>query len=129
MSQKDENKSVINFVLVHIDSVEKLEVLLHLYRNADKEWTPKQISEQIRTNENSVAGRLISLKSIGLLESSDDIHFKYNPKTDELKHIVDGLVKFYQERRVSLIELIFSKPSDKVLSFAEAFRFRKDDKS
>ena len=44
----------------------------------------------------------------------------------ELDQAVVRLAKDYAERRVTVITLIFSKPVDKLRTFADAFRLRKD---
>ena len=46
--------------------------------------------------------------------------------SNELDELVGSLEKVYEERRVSVITLIYSKPVDKVRTFADAFRLRKD---
>jgi hypothetical protein len=46
--------------------------------------------------------------------------------TPALDAAVAQLAKDYAERRVSVITLIFSKPVDKLRTFADAFRLRKD---
>jgi hypothetical protein len=40
---------------------------------------------------------------------------------------IAGLAQAYTDRRVSVITLIFSKPVDKLRSFTDAFKLRRDD--
>ena len=44
----------------------------------------------------------------------------------DLHRAVAGLAREYAARRVTVIGLIFSKPVDKIRSFADAFRLRRD---
>jgi hypothetical protein len=39
--------------------------------------------------------------------------------------LIDQLAVLYQQRRFSLVQLIYARPIDKLQSFADAFRFRK----
>lgn len=118
------------FVWLYIDSVEQLEVLLFLRKHDEQTWNAKTISTQLRTNRASVAKRLAALERSGLLFASlsgDENSYQYRPQKPELVALVDELEHCNTERRFTLIELIFSKPKDHMLNFAEAFRFRKDD--
>jgi hypothetical protein len=45
----------------------------------------------------------------------------------ELGRAVDDLAVAYAERRYAVIELIFSRPTDKLQFFSRAFRLRRDD--
>jgi hypothetical protein len=59
-------------------------------------------------------------------EGGPPAQFRYEPRTDELSQTINELAMAYHNRRVTVIGLIFSKPLDKIRSFADAFRFRKD---
>ena len=63
------------------------------------------------------------------LSRSDDQEprYRYEPKSKELESAVDEVSKLYQQRRVTIINLIYSKPVDHVRSFADAFKFKKEE--
>jgi hypothetical protein len=44
----------------------------------------------------------------------------------QLDRTASDLARLYPERRFTIIEIIFSKPNDKIRSFADAFRIRRD---
>jgi hypothetical protein len=52
--------------------------------------------------------------------------FRYEPRSADLADAVQALARAYADRRVTVIGLIFAKPTDKIRSFADAFRIRKD---
>ena len=54
--------------------------------------------------------------------------FQYAPKTSDLHQLVDVLVQLYAERRVTIINTIYSGPLRKLQDFADAFRFRNKEK-
>jgi hypothetical protein len=53
--------------------------------------------------------------------------FCYAPRSPELDASVAAVADAYAVRRVSVIGLIFSKPTSNLKSFADAFRIRKDN--
>lgn len=118
------------FIAEHIDSVEQVEVLLLLRRSGDREWTADAVSDELRTNPGSAAERLADLTARRLIAPAGGAPerpgYRYAPGTPALDQAVRGLDQAYAERRVSVINLIFSKPIDKIRTFADAFRLRKD---
>jgi hypothetical protein len=51
--------------------------------------------------------------------------YRYAPATAELEASVDGLAESYAKYRVAVVALIFSKPSERVRTFSDAFRIRR----
>jgi hypothetical protein len=118
------------FIFQHIDSLEQLEVLLLLSGSPQKAWTAREINDQLRSNAESVQKRLETLVSHGLVAESDDQSrsFRYSPATPALAAGVETLAENYRERRVKVLECIFSKPISSLRIFADSFRIRKDQK-
>jgi hypothetical protein len=121
-------EGVRRFLLQCIDSVEQLEVLLHLHRRPEEPWTAESIAQALYSNPASIADRLAGLYSDGLLTLTSSSAYRYQPKTAELDEIVSQLAETYQQRRVAVITVIASKPMENVRAFSEAFRLRKKDK-
>jgi hypothetical protein len=59
-------------------------------------------------------------------QQADPAAFRFDPRTTELAQAIEELARAYADRRVTVIGLIFAKPLDKIRSFADAFRIRKD---
>jgi hypothetical protein len=55
-----------------------------------------------------------------------DSTYVYRPESAELARLVDKLAEMYRERRVAVITAVYTKPIDKIRSFADAFRLRKE---
>ena len=123
-------KDVAQFITEYIDSLEQLEVLLLMRASAPTEWDGAAVARELRIDPGSASGRLASLAARGLLVATDEAggRYRFDPRSSELNRVVGRLADTYKERRVSVITLIFSKPSDTIRSFADAFRIRKDDK-
>lgn len=115
------------FILNNIDSIELLEVLLLLRKDSKRSWTAAEVSSELRTDPKSAQRRLnyLSMKNLAVVEGSVG-SFRYQPITEELSKMVFQLDSAYRERKFSVINLIFSKPIDRIHVFADAFDFRKE---
>lgn len=121
-------QNVQALIAAHISSVVQLELLLLLHGEPARERTPTDISKELRVDAGWVAGQLRELAAAGLLTQTDGPNpaFRYQAARPELHDAVEGLARAYTERRVTVIGLIFSKPSDPIRSFTDAFRLRRD---
>lgn len=114
------------FVAQHIDSVEQLEVLLALRENAHRAFSPEEIAGELRIDPRSAAQRLKDLQAAGLVVAEGDA-CRYAPRTAELARRTDALAEMYRTHRVAIISLIFSRPTERIRSFADAFRIRRGE--
>ena len=123
-------ESIRRFIIEHVNSVEALETLLLLFNAPSSEWTALEVSRKLCTSVESAAARLNELQLGKLLITSgtDPVKYQFNAGDGSLAQIVGDLEKVYKERRVSVISLIYSKPSEPLRAFAEAFRLRKEGK-
>lgn len=113
---------VERFIRQHIDSVEKLEVLLFLRARRDEGWTPELVARELRIDALSARRRLEDLAARGFL-AREEGGFRYLGSSATVERDVEGLAHAYSERRVAVINFIFSQPSERISSFADAFRF------
>jgi len=115
---------VRRFVAVHIHSAEQLEVLLLLRARVDETWTAATVARELRIQPDSAANRLEDLHARDLLAREEGGTYRYAPQGGA-RAAVDELADCYSRRKVSVISLIYSKPSDQVMTFADAFKFRR----
>ncbi|MCY1046454.1 hypothetical protein OV208_34435 [Corallococcus sp. bb12-1] len=116
MTDADLAPRVQRFLTAHIDSIEKLEVLLLLRARTDRAWTAPAVALELRITEASAARRLAELKSGGLLleDGVSGEAFRFSPsQSDDVKAAAE-LSTAYAARRVSVIAFIFSRPMDRV---------------
>lgn len=120
-------EDVRQFVLDRIGSVVELETLL-LLRRVPREWNGEELASELRIERTAAAEQLAALAAKGLLVAgASPGRYRYGPGSDAVRRLVDGLAAAYEDRRVTVISLIYSKPRDTVQVFADAFRIRKDD--
>jgi predicted transcriptional regulator len=120
------SETVQQFVVRYINSVDQLEMLLLLRENDAKSWTAEEIARALFTQAETVQQRLAQLAGQGLLTEKERT-YRYSPRTTDLERAVSELAREYPRYRVSIINLIFSKPIDRIRTFADAFRFTKEE--
>jgi hypothetical protein len=116
--------SVQRFIAGEIESVAQLEVLLLLRAATDKSWTAAEVARALVIRRETAAHWLDDLTVRGLLRKHGG-RYRYDPATGETDRTIDQLAESYAKYRVAVIALIFSKPSDRVSVFADAFRIRR----
>jgi predicted transcriptional regulator len=117
--------SVLQFIDRHIESVEHLEILL-LLSGDSKDWRAAEIYSKIQSSQASIEQRLQQLSAAGLLvQNGAGYHFE--PRNDATRQVVRELADLYRQRRVRVIEAIYSRKTDSVQSFADAFKLRRKD--
>lgn len=128
MIDKGLSEDVKKFIVEHISSLEQLEVLLLLHRRQENEWTAEEVSQELRLSQASIAMRLADLEKRGLLavREASDLLYRYHPQKPNFESTVNSLAEAYPTYRLTVINLIFSKPLDKIQTFADAFKFRED---
>jgi hypothetical protein len=120
-------EDVRQFIAEHINSVAELEVLLLLKGQPDRTWSADDISRALYTTPEMAATQLAELQARGLLGAAEGVRvYQYRPGSEELHRLISRLEEIYQQRRVSVITQIYSKPVDRVRTFADAFRLRKE---
>ncbi len=121
-------KHIQDFIARNIGAVEQLEVLLLLHRHKEREWSAEAVAKELYVDPGAAAKRLEEFTSNGFLsrrgEGSPNYRFSASGTVDRT---IADVAQCYRERRVSMINLIFSNPLDHIRSFSDAFKFRKDE--
>lgn len=116
------------FIDRHITSVAQLESLLLLQTDPARTWSPAEIARELRLDATWVQAQLDVLSDLGLLQKADapEPAYQYAPRDQHLRNVVTVVAQAYITNRVSVIERIYSHPSDQLRAFSDAFRLRKD---
>lgn len=127
MTYEDIPQEIKDFIVKHINSVEQLEILLLLQGSPAREWSARDVAQELRSDTHSVAARLADLHARGFLrcQEASAPGYGFNPDGQQAQ-LVAKLASVYAQRRMAVINLIFSKPIDKIRVFADAFNLRKD---
>jgi hypothetical protein len=122
---------VRQLVARHVTTMEQVEVLLLLARAPDRWRDAEEIRAELRLPAAALGAKtLAGLEGARLVESDGGTppRYRYAPATPELRRAVDLLAISYNERPVTLVRMVYDRPSA-VQSFADAFRLRKEDET
>lgn len=116
------------FILLAVPSVPYLEAVLLLQGNPQKSWAFNEISQRLYLNDTAAETLFNELKAGGILTADQEnfAHYRYQPKTEELREMLDLLAAVYPKNLVDVTNLIHSKVNKKARLFADAFVLRKD---
>lgn len=127
MANNPVSQELSRFIARYIHSVEQLEILCLVSSNPAKSWSVGEVLHEVQSAEQSISSCLKKFQEDGFLVSrKKEGMFQFSPTQPSLADSVRDLSKTYRERRVTIVEMIYKKPSDPIQDFAEAFRFKKD---
>jgi hypothetical protein len=124
-------KDVQRFIAEHISSVVVLEALLLLFSHPGRAWSAAELGAELRVDAGWTERELAELSRRGVIRRQEGsspgepARYAY-PEDAPTKETLGALAECYQERRVSVISLIFAKPAEAIQTFADAFNLRKD---
>jgi predicted ArsR family transcriptional regulator len=126
--------NVRGLIIERISSVLQLEILLLLHGQPGRRWSAQDVAGELRIDVTWAEGQLHELCGGGLLAchaggagaGAAAAVYQYGPAAEERRRAVDDLARVYAERRVTVVSMIFSKPTEKIRTFADAFRLRKE---
>ncbi len=122
------SKQVLELISKYIDSLEELEILILVKNDPQKSWSLDRVNDQVRSSAASIQQRLAKLVETGFVAfDSSTKEYRYEPKSENLVTAVTLLAEAYRERRIKVIEAIYSKPVSGIRSFSEAFRFKREN--
>ena len=127
MDEHTTTDAVRRFLRDHIATVAQLEILLLLQTNPQQKWPPAKIADELRADHAGTEQQLKLLDQHALVKRDDAGSYYYAPASPELHAAVIAVAQAYLVRRVAVIEMIYSKPSDSLRAFSDAFRLRKDE--
>jgi hypothetical protein len=118
------------FISVHIQSLEELEILLLLLDNPRKEWGTLAICSALLMERPIAETALVNLENSALVFKrtvADEQLYRINSTKPDQVATLNEVAQWYATHRLKIITLICRQPLNRLQSFADAFRFRKED--
>ncbi len=115
------------FLRHSLRSVWNIELLLWLQRHSGRGWQSVDLVRELRASDLVVSQGIAALQQAGLIavEGSGAVH--YAPASANLDRLVTQLEQVYRDRPSTVTKALFSVPAnDKLTTFADAFRLKKD---
>lgn len=114
------------FLRATIKSVWALDVLVAMQSAPGKAWTVAALNERLRASASLVEDILAAFSRAGLVVRENDGRYRYSPASPALEALTSELAKLYAERPMTIIKEIVTAPNEKIRSFVDAFRLKKD---
>lgn len=120
---------ILQFIDKHIESLAQLEGLLLLHRDQQRAWDADQIAKSLYITRDMADSLLADMTQRGFVrpEPPGGDRYVYQAPNANVDRLIAKLDSIYQVRRVAVISHIYSKPLNKVQTFADAFRLRKEN--
>ncbi len=116
------------FILENIRSVAALELLLFLFERRPQAFTFEQLVQELRSNISLVTALVQNLEAKKWIQS-DEVNGQSLVKLAELDSInlklFRLLLESFSKKRMTLIDLIYMSPLEKLRQFSAAFKIRK----
>lgn len=115
--------NALEFARNGLDSIWTLEVLLIMHQTPEREWHEQELEREVRGSPQVIreAARVLSRLSLVIVVEG---RWRYVPATPELASVVVELAKLHASKPMLLAKAIFSSKSDRIQTFADAFRMR-----
>jgi AraC-like DNA-binding protein len=115
-----------DIIVQHFDSPEAVDIVLLLRRSRNAFWSPAAVSQHLGIREDIAARQLAAMaRSCILVEAEQNRAFRYEPSDSCTESRIDELAEIYANRRMSVINAIYSANLDKLRAFSNAFRLDK----
>ncbi|HUP50536.1 MAG TPA: hypothetical protein VNA04_17305 [Thermoanaerobaculia bacterium] len=111
------------FIASNIHTVEEVEILALLSRSPETFWSADAMAQHLSLRPEVAAARSRDLDRRGLLRTGESGPvYRFAPANDRIRKQVLELVEAYRDRRISVINSIYSANLTRLRSFADAFK-------
>lgn len=117
---------ILGFVGKAFNSIWPLELLLVLCQENRDRWQVKALIRELRANTEVVTQGLEALTTAGFVAVDSDQGYRLEPASPDMDDMARALADLYKRKPRAVMRAIFSAPKDKIQTFADAFRMRKD---
>ncbi len=120
-------EDLVRFIRQALPSYRAAEVLIRVAREPARAWLPEDVVAEIPgLAAEGVRADLEHFAREGLVQAEAEDRFRYAPRSEELAASVARLVEAYDRRPVTLVRVMDSLATDRIRSFADAFRLKRD---
>ncbi len=120
------DQELASFISSSFRSVWSIELMLHLKRNADRDWSRADLVGALRASELVVAGGINSLLAAGLVVDDEEGRTHYAPASPDIERMADATEALYAKKPDAVRRMIVAAATDGVTAFADAFKLRRD---
>lgn len=113
------------FLRTTVKSVWALDLLVLVKSAPNQRWTVTTLNDRLRASTSLVEEILATFTRQGLVVLDAEGTYRYHA-SGETDALASELTRLYAERPLAVIKEIVSAPNEKIHSFVDAFRLKKD---
>ena len=117
---------LLRFVGDTFRSAWPLELLLLLGQDATRTWPVEALVRELRASSATVTEGLVTLRRVGLVDVDEHEGYRFTPASPEAEQLARDLTDFYSRKPRAIMHAILLAPNERIQTFADAFRLRKD---
>lgn len=124
-------ESVRQLILEHVDSFEKLEILMLLGQDATRAWTVSDVRNRLNLPMSAARSALDELFVSNLLDArvGEERAFRYAPRSQQLANAVNDLASAYEQDPLAVTSFMAKTSLERLRStatraFADALRLQ-----
>lgn len=121
------NTDLAEFIEYSFGSVWALELLLLLH-HSKRGWLTPELVRELRSSDSVVEQSIERLVAAGLVLVEKDATARYAPATSQQDALVKHLHDEYLKRPAAIRRVILHGHEEKLRSFSDAFRLKRDDR-
>lgn len=121
------DEKLLRFVHSTLRSVWALELLLLMRSHADRRWSAEALTRELRASLALVAELLAHFHRCGLVAKIENEVWIWRPGNAELAYFAQATADAYAQTPFQVIKAILDAPNDRMRSFADAFKLRKEE--
>jgi hypothetical protein len=119
---------LVELVEYSFGSVWALELLLLLRRGREHQYRTEELVRELRSSDAVVAESIERLVAAGLVLMGENGAVRYAPASDAQDALVQQLEEEYRVRPAAIRRVIVQGPAEKLKSFSDAFRLKRDER-
>jgi DNA-binding IclR family transcriptional regulator len=119
-------QELLAFVGGTFRSIWPLELLLLLRQEPRRPWQQDELVRELRASASAVSQGLVELRRIGLVSVDPHEGHSFAAGSAISEQTVAQLIDLYSRKPRAIMQAILSAPNDRIQTFADAFRLRKD---
>jgi hypothetical protein len=120
-------EAALQFVADSFRSAWPLELLLVLRQEPLNPWDLDALVRELRASTAAVSEGLVALRRVGFVGTDAEGRYCYAPRSPEQDALAAELASLYNRKPRAIMRVILSAPNDRIQTFADAFRLRKDE--
>lgn len=119
-------EATLDFVSKSFHSIWPIELLFTLCQDPGRTWHVDELTRELRASVLIVTKGINVLETLGFVVTDQRQACRLDTKSTELAALAHAVTDLYDRKPRAINRAIFSASKDRMQTFAEAFRLRKD---